>query len=126
MYFCYAFCGKLIPPRARYVILLGHAQDRQLHISETTSDHGQLSKNNVLYLKKNSLTNFSVYVIFFCADSRRQVLGRGCDEAEINEEKWFSLQEGVLKLVQRANSLRAENCYGYSKILLRVLRSTCS
>ena len=29
MSFYCAFCGKLIPPRAKYVILLGHAQDTE-------------------------------------------------------------------------------------------------
>ena len=35
-------CGKVIPPRARDVILLGHAQDTEY------SDQGQISKNMAL------------------------------------------------------------------------------
>ena len=50
-------CGKLIFPRARYVILLGPcSRHRKLYISEIFSDQGQISPKQVISLETSSPT----------------------------------------------------------------------
>ena len=73
-FYC-AFCGRLVPPRAKYVIILGHAQDRKRQISEINADQGRSANKYVIFLKMNSPTNFSVYEILSCADSNKLFSG---------------------------------------------------
>ena len=82
-YFIARFAGKLIPPRARYVILLGHAQDTENYIfQKSIRVRGRSAKKYVTFLKIASPTSFSVYVIFFCVDSRVGTLSGGIRENE--------------------------------------------
>ena len=48
---------------------------RKLDISEIASDQGHISKKYVIFVKMNSPTNFSLYVILCCVDSNSCVDG---------------------------------------------------
>ena len=62
---------KMNSPESQICSAVGAcSRHRELQISEINSDQGQISTKNGIFLKINSPTKFSVYVIFFCADTK--------------------------------------------------------